>query len=84
MSALLAAGGQTLWVPGALNHAWDGPFGTLASLPQLAADVSALPAVLRSDTPPPTGELRAVWSVVRSFREGLAAATEGRSLRISG
>jgi hypothetical protein len=83
MSALLAAGLDTIWLPRPMRFAWDGPFGTVASLVQLRADVAALPPVLRSEARP-VAELEGAWSVVRTFEEALEAAGEARCLSMSG
>lgn len=83
MSALLAMGLETIWLPRPMRFAWDGPFGCVASLPQLRADVLALPAALREPATPPA-EAEPAWRVVRRLMDVIEAAGERRCVRAQG
>lgn len=83
MSALLAASMDTLWLPTTLRYAWDGPIGTLASLPRLRQDIAMLPALLfRYDENEPS--LAGACQVADAFVNALKAAGETQSVRMSG
>lgn len=83
MSALLAASMNTLWLPTAMRYAWDGPFGTLASLPRLRQDIAMLPSLLFTyDENEPS--LHGAQQVTDAFVNALEAAGDTQSVRMSG
>ena len=83
MSALLAASMNTLWLPTAMRYAWDGPFGTLASLPRLRQDIAMLPSLLFTyDENEPS--LHGAQQVTDAFVNALRAAGDNQSVAMSG
>jgi hypothetical protein len=83
MSALLASSLDTLWLPSLMRHVWIGPFGALASLHQLRADVDMLPDLLfdYDETEP---SLDGARQVVDAFVNMLEAAGDAHCVRMSG
>lgn len=83
MASLLAASASTLWIPAPLTHAWDGPFGSVASLEGLRDDLAALPWRLRALTSDASEEVQAAQNVVASLVAALADAGD-RCVRMAG
>lgn len=83
MSALNSPCMDTLWVPSRMRHVWIGPFGALASLHQLRADIDMLPDLLfdYDETEP---SLDGARQVVDAFVNALEAAGDAHSVRMSG
>jgi hypothetical protein len=84
MSALLAASTSTLWIPVALEHAWDGPFGTVASMERLRADLAALPRLLHEVQPDAPKDLLGAQLAVEALHRALEAAAGPRCVRMAG
>jgi len=82
MSALLAASMDTLWLPTTMRFTWDGPFGSLASLPRLRQDIAMLPDLLftYNETHP---TLARAFHVVDAFVGALEAAGETQCVSMS-
>ncbi len=83
-SALLVMSMDTLWVPVALESAWDAPAFVVASSVQLRADLAALPDCLRESDPEVAGDFAAVGQLVEAFDQALEGAGSARCVVMSG
>jgi hypothetical protein len=73
-SSLLVASMDTLWVPVPLKSAWDTPACVFASSVQLAADLEALPDVLRHASLGASSDFRGAQGAVEAFEAALREA----------